>query len=107
MPCVCAKLSRIMDLSRSDSYANDFQQMKMPVVEAAEWKKLFRCDSCGQHWIVDNWDKLQSQFTIKIDDPTRWKEFDRTQLVKEYRVELHGGVSGEECMWAGCPKRAL
>jgi hypothetical protein len=76
-------------------------------LETGNWIHLYRCRECGQNWRVNERDKYQVQFAVKIADVTRWKEFDSTSLQKQYLLETHGGLTEEVCIWAGCGQNRL
>lgn len=82
-------------------------EQRLEEVQAAEFRRLFRCRLCAQHWRVDDWDKYQVQFAVKITDPSLWRTYDASALQKELLLRGRGGVSTAECTWANCPNRAV
>jgi hypothetical protein len=57
---------------------------------------LFKCDSCGQFWLIDEWEKFKERLAFKIKDDSHWP------LRKAYLLIVHGGTSAENCTAAGC-----
>lgn len=100
--CQCSSLSEI---ARLEDHADQFR--KMQEVEQGNWCWLNQCQSCGQLWRVDVWDKGHTQFVIKIAQRDGWKDFDTIPLRKRYLVQSYGGLTDETCSWAGCSGRCV
>jgi hypothetical protein len=75
-------------------------------VDAAHWRALLRCPTCGQLWAVNEWDKYQIQFAVKIADAEGWTASDEA-LRKEYLAQSRGVNTAAKCMWSGCNKNQL
>jgi hypothetical protein len=97
MPCECSQLPTIVRLDQHPSIEHDSEEL-----ERDSWFWLVRCRSCGQLWSLDEWEKLQRQFAIKVPRREGWREFDTTPLRKQYLVQSRGGVTEERCIWQGC-----
>ncbi|MGF6569119.1 hypothetical protein ABH945_001195 [Paraburkholderia sp. GAS333] len=76
------------------------------LVDTAHWRALVRCPMCGQLWAVDEWDKYQIQFAVKVEDAKGWNASDEA-LRKEYLVQSRGENATAKCMWNGCEKNQL
>jgi hypothetical protein len=97
MSCSCSKLSPLIKVDAHPEFIGHLEKL-----ETGNWVRLCRCRECGQHWRVNEWDKYQVQFAVKITDVPQWKEFDSTPLQKRYLLEKRGGVTDEIYNWAGC-----
>lgn len=95
--CQCQELPEIV---RFDDRKQHFQ--KMQVLEKGDWVRLLQCLICSQLWSLDEWDKYQTQFAIKLARREGWQEFDTAALRKQYLVQSRGGVTDEPCIWSGC-----
>lgn len=102
--CKCSDFSRFVKASDADPYFRDLSQV---AVKDADWTTLRRCTQCGQYWQVDSWDKLQVNLAIKIETPENWESNSDQHLRVDALMYFRGGVSEEECMWAGCTRKRL
>jgi hypothetical protein len=102
MSCPCSKLPSLVKVD-----ADQKLMMRLAELATGNWVRLCRCRRCGQLWRVDEWDKYQIQFAVKIADSSGWQEFDSEPLRKQFLVESRGGVTEESCNWAGCEKHRL
>lgn len=75
-------------------------------VDAALWRALLCCPTCGQLWAVDEWDKYQIQLAVKVADAEGWNASDKA-LRKAYLAQSRGGNAAAKCMWNGCEKNQL
>lgn len=64
-------------------------------VDAAEWRALLRCRTCGQLWAVDEWDKYQSQFAVKVNTTEGWECFRRGSAKGVSRSVARGECGGK------------
>ncbi|MFQ5684849.1 MAG: metal-binding protein [Candidatus Binatia bacterium] len=103
MTCHCKQLPEILDVEEAPkSFEKGLEK-----IEVEGWVRLMQCSRCGQYWRVDQWDKYQTQFAIKLVRPDKWKEFDSVPLEKEFLVKARGGLTDEKCMWASCNQRRV
>jgi hypothetical protein len=102
MSCSCSKLPSLINVGAHHELMGHLEKLK-----TGDWVSLCRCRECGQHWRVDDWDKLQVQFAVKISDTSRWEEFDITHLQKQYLIEKRGGLTEEICNWVDCSKHRV
>jgi len=68
---------------------------------------LVCCSRCQQLWSVDEWDKYQTQFAVRIPQREGWREFDTTPFRQQYLVQSHGGLTDEKCIWQSCKQRRV
>jgi hypothetical protein len=97
MSCACSKLSDIVRLEEHPGIERDSDQL-----ERDNWFWLVHCRSCGQLWSLDEWEKHQRQFAIKIPQREGWHDFDTTPLRQAFLIESRGGLTDEPCIWSGC-----
>jgi hypothetical protein len=102
MPCRCSQLPEIVRLDDYPSIAKDSDEL-----ESGGWLRLVRCRSCGQLWSLDEWDKYQTQFAIKISQRDGWRQFDTTPLRREFLIRARGGLTDEICIRTGCSGRRV
>ena len=102
MSCICAELP---DLFKLETYPG-FKESTVRVA-SGNWVHLHKCTSCGQLWRLDEWDKYQVQFVVRIPLSTDWEQFDAVPLQKQFLVQSHGGLSLEQCIWHGCQNKRV
>ncbi|TLM72397.1 metal-binding protein [Microbulbifer harenosus] len=96
--CLCKLQPKLVDISNSHT---EFKS-KLDQLEVGDWAFLMRCQECCQLWKVDEWDKYQQSYAVKIPDKENWKKFDSTALIKEKIMENRGGLTSVPCQWSGC-----
>ncbi len=74
---------------------------------AGDWVRLHVCQTCGQRWLLDEWDKYRDQFVARIPPGIAWETFDATPLRKRFLIQSRGGLTDIACAWAGCNGRAV
>jgi len=81
----------------------------MPQVGEADqgWCSVLQCPKCGQYWLVDEFDKAQSLFAIKIDNLNKPEESRLLEIHEQGLLKKHGGHSEQSCMFAGCGNKAV
>jgi len=102
MSCECSKLPDIVRLDDYPGIARGSDEL-----ETGDWVRLVCCRSCGQLWSLDEWDKYQRQFAIKIPRREDWREFDTMPMRLEFLVRSRGGLTDEHCIWSGCSERRV
>jgi hypothetical protein len=100
--CHCSKLA---DIIRVDDHALFVRRLRK--LETGNWVRLCQCRSCQQLWSVDEWEKYQRQFAIKIPVRDGWREFDTTPFRKRFLLQSRGGTTDQECIWVGCQGRRV
>ena len=103
MDCNCSKLPSIFDV---EDGPKGFIKNLIKLFKD-NWIKLMQCPSCKQYLRVDEWDKYQTQFAIKLDKREGWENIDTVPLQKEFLQQSRGGTTQEECMWANCSKNRV
>ena len=79
----------------------------LEIIERKNWKILCRAKSDGSYWILDETDKYQTRFLVRLPCPENWSEFDTVELEKNLLLESRGGLSGDNCLWKQCGQKAL
>lgn len=96
--CNCSEQPTLMDIS--DCYS-DFKS-KLNQLDVGNWVFLKQCLGCCQYYKVDEWDKYQPYYAVKIPSQDNWESFDSKSLIKEQMVLNRGGLTNDPCIWAGC-----
>jgi hypothetical protein len=97
MTCVCLRQPPVVKINGDPSqlYPN-FQ-----LIARGDWRLLFRCPTCSQLWVMDEWDKFVVQFAIKVDSMENWDSVHEDKL-KPFLQQSKGGLGDAKCLWAGC-----
>jgi hypothetical protein len=57
---------------------------------------------------VDEWDKYQTLYAIKVPSKDNWEKFDGTFLIKERMIQNRGGLEVDvKCIWENCGLNAV
>jgi hypothetical protein len=101
MKCQCSQFPDIVKLD-DHPVVGRFDEL-----ETGVWMRLVRCPHCGQLWSVDEWEKYQTQFAVRIPQREGWREFDATPFRRHYLIQSRGGLTDEKCVWKGCEQRRV
>lgn len=74
-----------------------------------DWKELFICNSCNQHWIVEKgaeMDRLTNK-AFKCTGSEKWLLHDTSPSLTDWLIVQHGGLSNQNCIYSSCFKTAL
>ena len=75
------------------------------------WTEFFRCETCGQHWKVEEGAEFDHNYrsnkAYKIADPENWLSYDTRPALAEWLIKKHGGLSAKQCIFSGCNEKAL
>lgn len=81
-------------------------ESEFELIDQKNWYRLYQNKTDNSFWRLDEWDKNQVQFFIRLGSKENWSEFnDRTlrmELLKKSR-----GTSEENCSWKDCERNAL
>jgi len=97
MECICAGMADLFKLDSCPGF-----ESRTDRVAVGNWVRLHRCANCGQLWRLDEWDKYQTQFAVRIPSVEGWEDFDATPLQKGFLVQSRGGLGEARCIWAAC-----
>jgi len=104
MSCKCKKLKVRVTGWRSDKY---FSKMNSVGSTDEGWREILKCNDCNQYWLVDEYDKLQSLFAFKIDNPRAIAKVEFLEIHKAFLLKAYEGESKEKCKMAGCNNNAV
>ena len=76
------------------------------LIDQKNWYRLYRNKKDNSYWRLDEWDKYQQQFFVKLESTEKWSEFNDKNLRIELLKKLRG-LSKEKCIWKDCEKTAL
>jgi hypothetical protein len=96
--CNCNEQATLIDISNNHA---EFKS-KLNQLEVGNWVLLMQCPDCNQLYKVDEWDKYQRCYAVKISSSESWEQFDSEALIKEQMIKNRGGLTNYQCMWAGC-----
>lgn len=102
MNCACASLPDLFKLEACPGFEKATVRLA-----SGNWVHLHKCSTCGQLWRLDEWDKYQTQFVVRIPAGADWELFDATPLQKNFLVQSRGGLTDEQCIWHGCQEKRL
>ena len=69
MRCGCNQQDTLVDIT--DGYPGFAD--KFNTVEFGNWVKLMQCPECRQLWKVDEWDKYQTLYALKVSRGDGWE----------------------------------
>jgi hypothetical protein len=98
--CKCHSLPEALYFE--DFPAHEGQNLLLIEANYDQWKNLYRCEVCDQLWIINEWDKFVTQFAVKVDIDSCWKEKNTTNLEKKLLLQSRGGTTDEDCICEGC-----
>ena len=96
--CNCQQQSDLVEIS---NYHSEFKA-RLSKLEVGNWVLLMSCTDCKQLWKVDEWDKYQNCYAVKIPSRKNWEAFDSESLIKELMIKNRGGLTDSECLSSGC-----
>lgn len=81
-------------------------ESEFELIDRKDWYRLYRNKTDSSYWRLDEWDKYQQQFLVRLESTENWTEYDdqklRIGLLKKYR-----GTTDQKCSWKGCENNAL
>ena len=101
--CQCKRTNEFVDITKD--YPNFTK--KLTPLDFEDWVKLMECGTCGQLWKVDEWDKYQTSYALKIEVRDGWKDLDMLPYIKAKMVENRGGLEKHNCIMQQCSQRAV
>ena len=81
-------------------------ESEFELVDQKNWYRLYRNIMDNSFWRLDEWDKYQEQFFVRLESTENWTEYDDQDL----RIELlkkHRGTTDHKCTWKDCDRNAL
>ncbi len=81
-------------------------ESEFELVDQKNWYRLYKNKKDNSFWRLDEWDKYEEQFFVKLETSEKWFEFDDEALRIEF-LKKSRGVSTRKCIWKDCNKNAL
>lgn len=81
-------------------------QSEYELIDRKDWYLLYRNKKDNSFWRLDEWDKYQEQFFVRLDSTENWTSYDD----KELRMDLlktSRGTTDKKCNWKDCDRNAL
>lgn len=81
-------------------------ESEFELIDRKDWYRLYRNKKDNSYWRLDEWDKYQEQFFVRLESIENWAAYDD----KELRIELlkqNRGTADVKCTWKDCQKKAL
>jgi hypothetical protein len=103
MKCQCQSLA---DVFYIEDAPEGFEK-NLIKKETGNWVWLGACPQCSNLWKIDAWDKYQQQFVERVQDEDNWERQDTTEQRKQLLLKSRGGLTEEECIWAGCHQKRV
>lgn len=76
------------------------------LIDKKDWFKLYRKKADGSFWRLDEWDKYQERFFVRLPSIENWNKFNDKNLRIELLLRTRG-TSTENCIWKDCNKLSL
>jgi len=81
-------------------------ESEFELIDRKEWYRLYRNKKDNSYWRLDEWDKYQEQFFVRLESAENWTAYDdkelRMKLLKQNR-----GTTDINCIWKDCHRKAL
>ena len=105
--CTIKKMTELTEeIYYTDQNILKIIESEFELIEQKGWYRLYRNKTNNSFWRLDELDKYQEQFFVKLESTEKWFEFNdktlRIQLLKKSR-----GLSKEKCIWKDYEKNAL
>jgi hypothetical protein len=76
------------------------------VVENSGFYQLLQYKLDKTFWRLDNYDKYQERFLVKLESQNNWTNYNSKELQIELLLKTKG-LSDKKCIWNYCDKLAL
>ena len=81
-------------------------ESEFELIDRKNWYILYQNKADKSYWRLDEWDKHQEQFFVRLETKENWTKYNdqnlRMELLKKYR-----GTTDQKCSWKGCDKHSL
>jgi hypothetical protein len=98
------------ELNEPINYVNDeilsSIESDFDLIEQRNWYKLYQHKINKSFWRLDEWDKYQDQFFVRLESLENWFEQDDRELRMEWLKKFRG-TTKSKCIWKGCDNLAL
>ncbi|MFZ6749047.1 hypothetical protein [Undibacterium sp. Ren11W] len=103
LKCSCIQRNPLVEIT--DGYHSFTDTLN--TIEFGNWVKLMQCSECLQYWKLDEWDKYQTLYAVKIQNKDNWEKYDGTSLIKARIIQNRGGLESVQCLWENCGLNAV
>ena len=101
--CQCQKLSELVDIT---NWHKEFKS-NLNQISVGDWVLLMSCQECGQLWKVDEWDKYQTSYAVKLKSQENWESYNSDSLIKKHMIKNRGGLIDTICIYGGCKMQCV
>ena len=81
-------------------------ESEFELIDRKDWNILYRNKVDNSYWRLDESDKLQEQFFVRLESKENWIEYNDQSLRMEL-LKTNRGTTDQECSWKGCNKNSL
>ena len=103
--CSCSDRPEFFDLHPDEALPDFLSDLVREGERHEAGHGLFRCSECNTLWIVD--DLSRGPLAVRAASIDDFTHFDEKPYRRSLLIENHGGPGSEECLQAGCKKKAL
>lgn len=98
------------ELSEKIYYAdqNILNKVKLDfeLIDRKGWYRLYRNKKDNSYWRLDEWNKYQEQFFVRLESTENWTAYDDKEL-RMGLLKKHRGTTDKKCFWKDCDRKAL
>ena len=76
------------------------------LIDRKGWYRLYRHKIDRSYWRLDEQDKYQEQFFVRLESSDHWAEFNDQQMRMEL-LKTTRGTTNDKCTWNNCERNAL
>lgn len=80
---------------------------ELELIERKGWLNLYKSKNDGSYWRIDEADKYQTRFLVRINSLNDWYNLNTVHMEKRLLLNNRGGTEEELCQWQGCNQKAL
>ena len=81
-------------------------ELEFELIDRKNWYILYRNKTDNSYWRLDEWDKYQEQFFVRLESTENWTEYD-DQKLRMKLLKKHRGTTDQICSWKDCDNNAL
>lgn len=81
-------------------------ESEFELIDRKDWYKLYQNKKDNSYWRLDEWDKNQEQFFVRLESTENWTAYDDTELRMEL-LKQHRGITDQNCTFKNCDRKAL
>ncbi len=81
-------------------------ESEFELIDRKDWYRLYRNKKDNSYWRLDEWDKYQEQFFVRLESTDNWIAYDDNELRMELLKQNRGTIE-KKCTWKDCDRMAL